>query len=117
MIARASIVHELSNLHKSKECFDRVYVRWQCDTFKIDNVLVYHILSKNFIGINTYVYLNQRNYIQDGCAVYYNIHKQFLGPDHNDRQTAKQKLSYKPHTMIVRRKDEIGKSMLYSTRI
>ena len=30
-------------------CINRAYVSWQCDTFKINNALVYQILLKMFM--------------------------------------------------------------------
>ena len=37
-----------SNPNQTMECLDKAYASLQCDTFKINNALVYHILSKIF---------------------------------------------------------------------
>ena len=52
MIAQVLIV-DMSNLKKTQDCLDRAYVSWQCDVFKIDNSLVYHIISKIFMDKDT----------------------------------------------------------------
>ena len=60
---------------------DRVYLDHQVNTFKIDNAMVYQILSV-FTNTDTYVYRKQRKATQDGQALYFNIYKRFIGPDH-----------------------------------
>ena len=42
---------------------------------KIDNALVYHILSKIFMVMEIYVYMKQRKIMKDGWAVFFYIHK------------------------------------------
>ena len=49
VIARVPIVNAKSNLKQTQECLDNAHVSWKCDIFKINNALVYHILSKIFI--------------------------------------------------------------------
>ena len=65
---------------------DRVCFDYQCVKFKIDKALMYQILSKVFMDMHAYVNKKQRNSMQDGNTVYFNIHKQFLGPNHVVRQ-------------------------------
>ena len=66
MITRASIVNSMTNLRLSKESLDRVYLDYQCGTFKVDNALVYQILLKMFTDMDTYVYMKRRKGTQDG---------------------------------------------------
>ena len=58
--------------------------------------MVHLILSKILMDTNTYVYVKQRKSMEDCQAVLFNIHNQYLGPDHVARQTeeaeAKRKL-------------------------
>ena len=54
MTARAPIVKRKSNFKLNQESLDRVYLDYQCDTFKVDNALVYQILLKVFTGMDTY---------------------------------------------------------------
>ena len=68
------------------ESLDRAYFSYQCDTFKINKALVYQFLSKVFMNTDRYVYMKQRKSIQDGQAVFFDVHKCFLGPDHVARQ-------------------------------
>ena len=86
MIARAPIINAKSNRKMTQETLNRAYLSYQVDTFKINNVLVHQILSKVFADIGTYVYVKQRKATQDGQAVFFNIHKHFLGLDHVARQ-------------------------------
>ena len=88
MITRAPIVDSKSNFKMTQEILNRAYLSYQVDTFKIDNALVYQILSKVSTDMDTYVYVKQRKGIQDGQAVFFNIHKHFLGPEHVARQAA-----------------------------
>ena len=46
--------------------------------FKIENALVYQIFSKVFMDMDAYVHVKQMKNLQDGQAVYFAIHKQFL---------------------------------------
>ena len=48
--------NEKLNLKMNQECLDRAFVSWHCDTFKINNVLVFHILWKIFMEMDAYVY-------------------------------------------------------------
>ena len=68
------------------DSLDRVYLGNKCDTFKIDNAMVYQILSKMFTDMDAFVYVKQRKALQDGQAVFFNVHKHFIGPDHMVRQ-------------------------------
>ena len=88
MLARASIANESFNFKLSQNSLNRVYFNYQCDIFKIDNALVYEILSKIFTYTDTYVHMKQKKSMQDGQAVYFDIFKWFLGPDHVARQIA-----------------------------
>ena len=58
MIARALTVVAKSNLKLTQKCMDRIYLRWKCDIFKIDNSLVCQILSTIFTNMEAYVYMN-----------------------------------------------------------
>ena len=77
MIARAPILGTKPNLKMTKNGLDRANVDCQCDSFKLNNILVYHILSKIFIDKEMYVYVKQRKRIH-GQALFFNIHKCFL---------------------------------------
>ena len=66
MIAKAPIVDAKLNLKQTQECLDRAHVSWECDTFKINNTLVYHMLSKVFMDMDAYDYVKQRKSMQDG---------------------------------------------------
>ena len=57
MIARASIVDSKMNLKINQESLYRVYLDYQCDTFKINNALVYQIVLKVFMDMDSYVYM------------------------------------------------------------
>ena len=63
MIARAPIFCTKSNIKLTQECLDKVYFSYQCDTFKIDNVLVYQILIV-FMDMDAHVYEKQRKSTQ-----------------------------------------------------
>ena len=65
MIARAHIVNGKSNLKFNQKSLDRVY-HYQCDTFKIDNALVYHVLLKMFMKTDAHVYMKQKKSTKDG---------------------------------------------------
>ena len=67
---------------------DRDYLDHQCDAFKIDNTLVYQILLKVFTYMDVFVYVKQRKETQDGWAVFFDVHKHFLGSEHVARQAA-----------------------------
>ena len=54
MIARAPIIDSMSNLKLTQEYLDRVYLSYQCNKFKIDNTLVYQILSTDFMDMDAY---------------------------------------------------------------
>ena len=86
MIARVPIVDLKSNLKMTQETLDRAYVSYQVDTFKIINALVYPIHFKMFTDIDTNVYVKQIKGTQKGQAVFFDIHNQFLGPNHVARQ-------------------------------
>ena len=66
MITRAPIVDEKSNLKMNEESLDRVYLDYQCDTFKINNASLYQILLKVIISMDAFVYMKQRKSIQNG---------------------------------------------------
>ena len=65
MITRAPIVNAKSNLKMTQEYLDRVYLQNQCNTFRINNVLVYQILWKVFMDMDSYVSMKQRKSMQD----------------------------------------------------
>ena len=102
MIVIAPFVDGKLNLKLNQESLDRVYLDYKCDTFKIDNALVYQILSKVLKEINKYVYVKHRKSMQDSWAVFFNVHKHFLGPDHVAKQAADAERKCKPLTMMVR---------------
>ena len=56
MITRAPNVDSRSNLKLNQDSLDRVYLNHQCDAFKINNALVYQILSK--VSTDTDAYVN-----------------------------------------------------------
>ena len=58
-IARAPIVNASSNLKVSQDVLDRAYLSLQADTLKIDNAMVYQMLSKMFSDSETFVYVKQ----------------------------------------------------------
>ena len=72
--------------HVNEETPKRIYLDYQCDTFKIHSALVYQISSKMFIDMDAYVYMTQRKSMQDGWARFFNVHKWFLRHDHVARQ-------------------------------
>ena len=86
MITRAPIIHARSKLRLNQVSLDRVYSDHQNDTFKVDNVMVYQVFSKMFTDMDTFFYVKQTRGMQDGQAVFFNIHKHFLCPDHVARQ-------------------------------
>ena len=88
LIARAPILNSMSNLKMTQETLDRAYLSYLVDTFNINNALVYQILSKMFTDMDAYVYVKQRKGMHDSQAVCFDIHKQFLRPDHVARQAA-----------------------------
>ena len=75
MIARAPIVDAKTNLKMVQDSLDRAYLSYQCDTFKIDNALVYQILTKMFMDMDTYVDMKGRKGIQYDQAVFFDVHK------------------------------------------
>ena len=66
MITRASIIDARLNLRMTQDMLDREYLSYQCNTFKIDNALMYHIFSKMFTDMDAYIYMKQRRGMQDG---------------------------------------------------
>ena len=60
MIGRTPIVNAKLNFKFSQDCLDRVYFDYQGDTFKIENIFKYQILSKIFMDTDLYVYVKQR---------------------------------------------------------
>ena len=55
MIASAPIINAKSNLKMNQGTMDEAYFSYQVDTFKIDNAMVYQILSKVFTDKVTYL--------------------------------------------------------------
>ena len=88
MIAKAPIVDKKSNFDLTQDVLNIAYLDHKSDTFKIDDALVYQTLSKIFMDTEAYVYLKQRKSMQYGQAVYFDVHKYFLGPDYVVRQAA-----------------------------
>ena len=66
MITKAPIVDSRSDLKLNQETLDRTYLDHPCDTFKINNAMVYQILSKMFMDMDNYIYVKQRKSMQDG---------------------------------------------------
>ena len=60
MIAKAPIVNKKLNLKLTQVSLDRAYPDHQYDIFKINNALVYQILSKVFMDMDKYVYMKQK---------------------------------------------------------
>ena len=54
--------------------------------------------------------------MQDGHASFFNIHRQFLGPDHMAREAAEAVRKLQNYHYDGEKKDGIGKRMLHSTR-
>ena len=71
-----------------QEGLDRVYLSEQCDTFKINNVLVYHFLLKIFTNMDAYTDVKQTKSMHNGWAEFFNLLTQFIDPDHVARQAA-----------------------------
>ena len=86
MIARAPIIDTKSNLKLTQKCIDRVYLSWQCDVFNIETAFICQILLKIFMDINAYEYVKHRKSVQDSQAAFFDVHKQFLGPDYVARK-------------------------------
>ena len=63
MTARVPTVEAKSNLTLTQECLYIVYLSYLFDALKIDNALVYHILSKAFTNMDAYVYMKQKKRI------------------------------------------------------
>ena len=82
IITRAPIVNEMSNTKFSEARLDKLYYLYNVYTFKLDNALVYQILSKIFMDTDAYVYMKQRKSLQDVEAVYLDVQKLFLGLAH-----------------------------------
>ena len=57
MIARAPIVDSQWNLRMSQDGLDKAYINYPCNTFKIVNSSLYHILLKMFIDMDAYVHV------------------------------------------------------------
>ena len=87
MIARVPIVNGKSNFKLTQYVLDRAYPDYQCNTLKMNNALVYQMLSKIFMNTDTYILMMQKKGMQDNQAVYFNAHKHPLGPDYMTRQT------------------------------
>ena len=98
------------------ETIDGAYLIYQVNTFKIDNAMVYQIFSKVFTDTDSYVYLKQRKSKQDSQAVYFDIHKHFVGPNHVAGRLQKQKESCKTHIIMVREKHGTRTIMLPPTK-
>ena len=86
MIAKAPIIDARLNLKMTQEILDRAYLSYQIDTLKINNALVYQILSKVFTDMDAYIYVKHRKAMQDRQAVYFDTHKHFLSPNHVVKQ-------------------------------
>ena len=74
MIVRTPIVDAGSKPQKNQDWLDKKHVDHQCDTFKIDNAMMYCILSKVFMDLDAYVAVKQRKSGLDGFAVFFNAH-------------------------------------------
>ena len=84
MITKAPIVNIRSNLSQTQNWIDKKYLELQCNTFKADNTMMYCNLSNIF----TYVYVKQRKKSLNSQAVYFDVHRQFIGPHYVARHTA-----------------------------
>ena len=80
MTARASILDAKSNINLTQEFSDRVFLSYQYIIFNIDNALVHNIISMMFMDTDSYIYMKQRKSKQGDQAVYFNVHKHFVGP-------------------------------------
>ena len=54
---------------------DKVNVDHQTDTFMVDNAMMYQIFSRMFTDMDAFVYVKQRRDMEDGWAVFFNVHK------------------------------------------
>ena len=88
MIARDLTDDAGSNLQRNKDWLNKKYLYYQCDSFKINNASVYNILSRVFTDLDVFVYKKQRKSSFGRQAVIFDIHQQYLGPYHVDRQVA-----------------------------
>ena len=88
IITRAFIVDAESYLKMTQDSLDRACLSYQWDRFKVNNALVYHILSMVFADTDACVNVKQRKSTQNGREVYIDIQKHLLGPNHAARQVA-----------------------------
>ena len=72
----------------SQHTLDRACLSHQADAFKIENTMVYQILFKVFTNMGALVYVKQRRGMQVSQAVFFDVHKHFLCPDHVARHAA-----------------------------
>ena len=72
-LSEPPIINTTLNLKQSQNCLETPFISWQCDTFKLDNPLVHHILFKIFINMDTYVYEKQWKSMKDGQTVLFYI--------------------------------------------
>ena len=77
MITITPIFNKKSNFRLTQDSLDKAYFNYQCDSFKINNALVYQIFSK-ITDLEAYVCVKQRKSMQDHWAVFFDICKQFL---------------------------------------
>ena len=111
MIGRVPIVDTWSNLRLNQKSLHKVSLDHQADKFKIDNAMVYQILSKVFTDKVTYVYVKERKAMQDGWAVsIFSTLTMWPG------RLQKQKECCKTPTMMAREKCGTETSMLSSTK-
>ena len=66
MIVRALIVDRESNLKLTQNVLYRAYLNYQCDTFKVNNAIMYQTIYKIFMDMDAYVYMKQNKTLQDG---------------------------------------------------
>ena len=59
MIAKAPIGDAKLNFKMTQDSLDRVYLEYQCDTFKIDNALVNQIRLMVFMDTDAHVNVKQ----------------------------------------------------------
>ena len=116
IITRASIVDSRLNLKLNQESLDRAYLEPQCNKFKINNALMYHILSKMSMDMDTYIYMKQKKETQYGQQFSSTSIRNFSALTMWPSRSQKQKESCKTPTMMVREKHGTVTSMSHSIK-
>ena len=117
MITRAPILEKRLDFNLSQESFDRVYFDYQCNTFKIDNALMYQNLLKKYSWILMHMIKWSKEWV---CRMVKHCilmpTNDFLALNMSPGRLQNEKENCKLFTIMVREKGGIWTSMLYSTR-